>query len=186
MLMTIAELRAHVQTDETDETLEARLSALELLIRKCTNNPFQQRGSRVRADMAGGRFLSDAPVPFAPGDTVMVSESARMPGALLTVKEAGSGSFTVEEPIHEENGVLVTKVAYPMDVKLGAAGILKWQLKNEAANSGDASQKDVQSETLSRYSVTYASDATESDLDAAFGVPKKHVAFLKHHKKARF
>lgn len=186
MLMTAAEFRGYTQTEESDPVLEARLSALELLIRNYTNNPFQQREFRVRANVTGSRFCSGSPVPFAPGDTVMVSESEKMPGRLFTVKETEAFAFTVRETAWDEDHVLVTKVAYPMDVKLGAAGILKWQLKNEAANSGDSSQKDIRSETLSRYSVTYASDATESDLDAAFGVPKKYVAFLRHYKKARF
>lgn len=185
MLMTTAEFRTYVQSDELDTVLEARLSALELLIRRHTNNNFQQRGVRVRADVLEKRFLSDSPIPFAPGDTVMVSESARMPGALFTVKETGQCFFTAQETPCDEKDVLITKVAYPMDVKLGAVGILKWQMKNDAANSGDISHKNIQSESLSRYSVTYATDHTEAEIDIAFGVPKKYVAFLNHYKKAR-
>ena len=122
MLMTVEELRQYITTEETDQVLAAKLSALELTIRNYTNN-----------------------------------------------------NFTT-------NGV----VEYPEDVKLAAANILKWQLKNEAANSGDTSKKDIQSETLSRHSVTYAADATEADLSADFGVPKKLVACLKYYRKARF
>ena len=122
MLMTVEELRQYIQTEETDQVLAARLSALELTIRNYTNNTFTK------------------------------------------------------------NGV----VDYPADVKLAAANILKWQLKNEAANSGDKSQKDIQSETLSRHSVTYAADASEADISADFGVPRKLVACLKFYKKARF
>lgn len=122
MLMTVEELRNYLTTEESDEMLAARLEALELTIRKYTNNTFTK------------------------------------------------------------NGV----VEYPMDVKLGAVNILKWQLKHEAAAAGDTSKKDIQSETLSRYSVTYATDASESDIDSKFGVPKKLVAFLKLYKKARF
>ena len=122
MLMTVEELRNYLTTEESDEMLAARLEALELTIRKYTNNTFTK------------------------------------------------------------NGV----VEYPMDVKLGAVNILKWQLKHEAAAAGDTSKKDIQAETLSRYSVTYATDASESDMEAKFGVPKKLVAFLKLYKKARF
>lgn len=122
MLMTVEELRKYINTDEADEVLAARLSALELTIRNYTNNTFTK------------------------------------------------------------NGV----VEYPADVKLAAANILKWQLKNEAAAAGDTSKKDIQSETLSRYSVTYAADASEADISADFGVPKKLVACLKFYKKARF
>ena len=122
MLMTVEELRQYISTDETDEVLAAKLSALELTIRNYTNNNFTKDGV----------------------------------------------------------------VEYPADVKLAAVNILKWQLKNEAANSGDTSKKDIQSETLSRHSVTYAADATEADLSEDFGVPKKLVACLKYYKKARF
>ena len=122
MLMTVEELRKYINTEETDEVLAARLSALELTIRNYTNNTFTK------------------------------------------------------------NGV----VEYPADVKLAAVNILKWQLRNEAAAAGDKSQKDIQSETLSRHSVTYAADASEADLSADFGVPKKLVACLKLYKKARF
>ena len=122
MLMTVEELRQYISTDETDEVLAAKLSALELTIRNYTNNNFTKDGV----------------------------------------------------------------VEYPADVKLAAVNILKWQLKNEAANSGDTSKKDIQSETLSRHSVTYAADATEADLSADFGVPKKLVACLKYYRKARF
>ena len=93
----------------------------------------------------------------------------------LTIRNYTNNTFT-------KNGV----VEYPMDVKLAAVNILKWQLKNEAAAAGDTSKKDIQSETLSRYSVTYAADASESDIDAKFGVPKKLMACLKLYKKARF
>ena len=75
---------------------------------------------------------------------------------------------------------------YPMDVKIGCVDIMRWKLRNEAANSGDKSQRDVQSETISRHSVTYAADASEADMDIRLGVPKKHTAFLRPYMCARF
>ena len=105
---------------------------------------------------------------------------------LATVTESNDLTFVTDGDWADEDDVLVTKVVYPADVKIGAAKILAWQLKNEAANSGDTSKKDIQSETLSRYSVTYATDATESDIDESFGVPKKLLSFLKLYKRARF
>lgn len=186
MLMTVEELRKYIETDETDEMLKARLDALELTIRRYTNNNFQKRGFRVTADIRAGVFMSESLIPFAVGDTIMVSESDLQSDCLATVTEANDLTFMTDNEWADEDYVLVTKVEYPADVKLGAANILKWQLRNEAAASGDKSQKDIQSETLSRHSVTYATDATESDLAVDFGVPKKHVAFLKMYKKARF
>ena len=186
MLMTVEELRKYIDTDETDAILKARLDALELTIRRYCNNNFQQRGFRVTADIRAGVFMSESLIPFEVGDTIMVSESDLQSDCLATVTEVNDLTFMTDNKWADEDNVLVTKVEYPADVKLGAANILKWQLRNEAAASGDKSQKDIQSETLSRHSVTYATDATESDLAVDFGVPKKHVAFLKMYKKARF
>lgn len=186
MLMTIEELRKYIQTEETDEMLVARLSALESTIRRYTNNNFQNRGFRVTADIRAGVFMSESLVPFDVGDTIMVSESDLQSDCLATVKETNDLIFMTDSEWADDNDVLVTKVVYPIDVKLGAVNILKWQLRNEAAGSGDKAAMPIQSETLSRYSVTYATDATEADIDAAFGVPKKLTAFLKAYKRARF
>lgn len=101
--------------------------------------------------------------------------AARLEALELTIRNYTNNTFT-------KDGV----VEYPADVKLAAVNILKWQIKNEAAAAGDTSKKDIQSETLSRYSVTYATDVSESDIEAKFGVPKKLVACLKLYKKARF
>ena len=178
MLMTIEELRKYIQTEETDEVLIAKLSALELTIRRFTNNNFQNRGFRIEADIRAGIFMSESLIPFDVGDTIMVSESDLQSDCLATVTEANDLTFLTDSEWADDNNVLVTKVVYPMDVKLGAVNILKWQLRNEAAASGDKSAMPVQSETISRHSVTYATDD--------FGVPKKLVAFLKLYKKARF
>ncbi|NCE98406.1 hypothetical protein [Emergencia sp. 1XD21-10] len=186
MLMTVEELKELIQTDEPDKMLEMRLNALELTIRRYTNNNFQCRGKRVVADIRAGVFMSESLILFDVGDTIMVSESDLQSGCLAVVTEANDLTFQTDSDWANEDSVLVTKVEYPADVKLGAAKIIQWQIRNEAANSGDTKMKDIQSETLSRYSVTYASDSTESDLAVDMGVPKKLMAFLKLYKKARF
>lgn len=47
MLMTVAELRQFVNTDETDKVLEFRIQALESFICKFTNNSFVNRETGV-------------------------------------------------------------------------------------------------------------------------------------------
>ena len=42
MIMTVAELRKFIETDERDEVLEAKLQALELSIHGYTNNNFKR------------------------------------------------------------------------------------------------------------------------------------------------
>ncbi len=183
--MTVEEVRKYIQTDITDEELAVRLSALELSIRKYTNNNFQKRAVRVMADISGKEIILDTTVPFKVGDTVQISHSDLNEG-LYTVNEVKGIGFTVNEEVTEEKDIICTLVDYPLDVKMGAVNILKWQLKNEAAANGDKSAMPIQSESISRHSVTYAQDSTESDLSVDFGVPNKYLAFLKGYRKARF
>ena len=175
--MTVAELRQFVTTGEEDQALEARLQALELLIRAYTNNNFQQRGFRIEADIRGGVFMSESLIPFAVGDTVMISQSDLQSDCLCTVKEiTDDTTFTVNESCADDDCILVTKVVYPADVKLGVANMLKWQLDN-------GNKVGVASETISRHSVTYF-DMTGDN--SAAGFPKALTGFLRPYMKARF
>lgn len=177
MIMTVAELRQFVTTGEEDQALEARLQALELLIRAYTNNNFQQRGFRIEADIRGGVFMSESLIPFAVGDTVMISQSDLQSDCLCTVKEiTDDTTFTVNESCADDDCILVTKVVYPADVKLGVANMLKWQLDN-------GNKVGVASETISRHSVTYF-DMTGDN--SAVGFPKALTGFLRPYMKARF
>ena len=187
MIISVEELRKYIQTDETDEMIEERLQAIELLIREYTNNRFHQNPFvRIKADVVGGVFASES-IPFKKGDTVHVTmgDNATDCG-LYTVKEISGDTFTVNEPVEDMWSVKVTKVQYRTDVRIGVINIMKWIYRNEAASEGDKSKKDIQSETISRHSVTYVTDATETDIDEKFGVPKKKIAFLKHYVKGRF
>ena len=63
MIMTVAELRQFVTTDGIDPALlEARLQALELLIRGYTNNNFQKRPFRAVAVAVADE--GDAGLPY--------------------------------------------------------------------------------------------------------------------------
>ena len=75
----------------------------------------------------------------------------------------------------EELG-LVTKVVYPIDVKLGVVNMIKWDINNR-------DKVGVQSETLSRHSVTYFNMDGDNSL---MGYPKSLLGFLKPYIKARF
>nr|DAQ25167.1 MAG TPA: head to tail adaptor [Bacteriophage sp.] len=186
MIMSIDELRQFITTDKTDLVLDAQLQALELLIRKYTNNNFQDRNRRFKCDVSSIGLLY-ASTLFKVGDTVQLSESAFNSG-LYTIAsiDLENGCMGLNEALTDESDVLVTKIFYPMDVKMGVVDIIRWKLKNEDINSGDTSKMNIQSETLSRHSVTYVQDSSETDIDGSFGVPKKYVAFLNAYKKARF
>ena len=94
MIMTVAELRQFVTTEETDQGLEARLQALELLIRGYTNNNFQKRPFRAVAVAVadGNRLLCAATPPFKAGDTLEISEAELNPG-LVTVTAVDGQTF---------------------------------------------------------------------------------------------
>lgn len=177
MIMPVAELRQFVATDETDQALEARLQALELLIRAYTNNNFQVRAFRsVAVVMADHDLVCNGAVPFRVGDTLQITESDFMPNSLVTVESVEGNTVTVREEVFDESGVVITKVKYPADVKQGVVNMLKWQLDN-----GD--KVGVQSETISRHSVTYFD---QSAANTVMGYPVSLLGFLKPYKRARF
>lgn len=177
MIMSVAELRQFVTTDETDQALEARLQALELLIRAYTNNNFQVRAFRsVAVAMADHDLVCNGAVPFRAGDTLQITESDFMPNSLVTVASVEGNTVTVREDVYDESGVVVTKVKYPADVMQGVVNMLKWQLDN-----GD--KVGVQSETISRHSVTYFD---QSAANTAMGYPVALLGFLQPYKRARF
>lgn len=175
MIISVEELRKYITTTLEDSVLEDKLQALELLIRKYTNNNFQKRGYRRTADIISGLFICDGMTPFRVGDTIQISESSLNEG-LYTVSEVEELTFRVNEDVVNEKEVLVTKVEYPADVKMGIVAMMKWDLENR-------DKVGIQSETISRHSVTYFNmDGANSTI----GFPKSLVGFLRPYKKARF
>lgn len=185
MLISVEELKKHITTTLEDSVLEEKLQALELSIRKYTNNNFQRQAFRCTGNIASGVIEPATTRYFKAGDTIQISEAPFNEG-LYVIQDITEGIITVDKDVYDEDNVLITKIEYPFNVKMGAVDIMKWKLKNEAVNSGDTSKKEIQSETISRHSVTYAQDASESDIDVNFGVPKKYTAFLKAYRKVRF
>lgn len=161
--------------DWTDAKIERKLKAVEMAIRGYTNNNFQDRDIRRTADIVGGSFYVEALTPFDIGDTVQISETKLNKG-LFTVTSTGDSHFTVEEAVKDEKDVLVTKVHYPEDVVDCAINLLEWEL-----NHGD--KVGIQSETLSRHSVTYFN--MDGD-NSVMGYPKSLMGALKPYRKARF
>ena len=178
MILTVSELRQHITTDEEDQVLEAKLQALELLIRAYTNNNFQIRAFRAVAVAVatGNELLFNSPVPFKVGDTLQLTESEFMQDELVTVESVYDTSVTVSEELTDESGVVATKVKYPMDVKMGVINLLKWELDNRE-------KVGVASESISRHSVTYVDQTGDNTV---MGYPVALMGFLKPYRKARF
>lgn len=168
MIMTAKEFKKYVPTAAgvNDDILEGKLQAVELLIRKYTNNNFQDRSRRFRTGITGGAFTETYPY-IKEGDTVQISESKLNNGLYL---------FSDDMELLDEEYCLVTKVVYPMDVKMGVANMLKWDIENR-------DKVGIQSETISRHAVTYFN--MDGD-NSTIGYPKSLIGFLKPYKKARF
>ena len=178
MILTVAELRKYITTEDDDQMLEAKLQALELLIRAYTNNNFQVRAFRaVAVAVAEGRkLLFNSTVPFKVGDTLQITESDFMQDELVTVETVEGSSITVSGELSDESGVVVTKVKYPMDVKMGIVNLMKWELNNRE-------KVGVASESISRHSVTYVDQTGENTI---MGYPVALMGFLMPYRKARF
>lgn len=125
--------------------------------------------------MAGGMLIMDALQPFKVGDTVQVTESDFNEG-LFTVTDADDATITVNGDTFDEDDVLVTRVVYPMDVKMGVVNLMKWEMNNR-------DKVGVQSESISRHSVTYFN--MDGD-NSVMGYPKSLMGFLNPYMKARF
>jgi hypothetical protein len=159
----------------SDSKIERKLKAIEQAIRSHTHNNFQDRDCRRTAYIVGGSFYVEALTPFEVGDTVQISESGLNKG-LFTVATVYDSYFTVEEEVKDEKDVLVTKIVYPADVVECAFNLLEWELKHR-------DKVGIQSETLSRHSVTYFNMDGDNSI---MGYPKSLMGALKPYMKARF
>ena len=174
MIISVKEVKQFIQTTEPDKVLRAKLKALELLIRKHTNNNFHNRGIRFTCPVMAEKLLLTTDM-LKVGDTVQLSESIYSNGVYV-VKAIKDGFIELGKPLLDESHVLVTKVEYPVDVVMGVVNMLKWDLENR-------DKVGIQSETISRHSVTYFN--MDGD-NSTMGYPKSLLGFLKPYMKARF
>ena len=174
MIMSVKEFKELVQTDVEDAMLEAKLQALEILIRKHTNNNFQKRSIRASCQVMAEKLYTDYPY-FKVGDTIQVSESIFNDG-IYVIQSIEDHMITLDKDLLDESTALVTKVEYPVDVQMGVVNMLKWDLENRE-------KVGIQSETISRHSVTYFDMSADN---SALGYPKSLTGFLKPYMKARF
>lgn len=174
MIISVEELKERIDTNKPEAELEEMLAGIENAIRNYTNNNFQHRGFRTVGTIEEGKLYLDAAV-FKAGDTIEISESDFNAG-LYVVPEGTEGDVIALPGVVDETDVLVTKIVYPPDVKIGAVNMLKWDLENRP-------KVGVQSETLSRHSVTYYN--MDGD-NSVMGYPKSLFGFLKPYRKARF
>ena len=175
MIISVDEAKSLIDVkDWTDARILRKLKAIEEVVRSYTNNNFQNTDVRRTADIVGGSFVVTSETPFEVGDTVQISESKLNKG-LFVIETVDDYGFTVEEDVKDEKRVLVTKIFYPEDVVECALNLLEWEINNR-------SKVGVQSETLSRHSVTYFNMDGDNSL---MGYPKSLLGCLRPYRKAR-
>lgn len=175
MIMTVEELMKLPEFSSlTESDVKNRLKSVELMIRSYTHNNFQNRFVRFTAESAGN-VLAGAYAFLKVGDTVQISQSQVNDG-LYVITTLDSEGITVDAELFDSDFNLVTKVEYPEDVKTGVVELLRWQerMKDKVG---------IKSETLSRYSVTYADADVNNQI---MGYPAALLGFLKPYMKARF
>lgn len=177
MILSLEEYRAFNPADKTaDSVLVMKLKGIESAVRRYTNNNFQRRGIRLICPIAGGIIAGAKPGLIFVGDTVHITQSAYNIGT-YEVTATDDNTITVNEVLNDEAEVMVTKVVYPPDIRLGVANLLKWDyLYRDKAG--------IASESVSRHSITYG-NLNEAD-NALLGYPAGLMGFLKPHMKARF
>ncbi|RGD80349.1 hypothetical protein DXB93_15345 [Thomasclavelia ramosa] len=174
MIMTVEELKSYISTNESDEVLEGKLQALELLIRKYTNNNFQIRSIRFLVNVVDGGINLETPL-LNENDTIQISQSLYNDGVYYIKSKSGQ-NLILNDVLIIEDKILITKIKYPQDVKMGVVNMMKWELENR-------DKVGIKSETISRHSVTYFN--MDGD-DSIMGFPKSLLGFLEPYKKARF
>lgn len=156
------------------DILKMQLDSIEQMIRKYTNNNFQNRNIRFLADSVGTILNGSSPF-IAEGDTIQVSDS-RVNDGLYVITDVDEGSVTVDRPLFTADRNLVTKVEYPADVKVGVINLMKWEVTNR-------NKVGIKQETISRHSVTYFDQDSNNQV---MGYPVSLLGFLKPYMKARF
>ena len=152
--------------------LEAKLAAIESIIRDYTNNNFQQPRARIACPSLEGMLTASSPL-IRPGDTVEISESPNE--GLYTVSATTYGTILSRDLLDCPHN-LVTKVSYPPAVVDGALNMLRWDLHNR-------SKVGIKSETLSRYSVSYYDQDSNNTV---MGYPVSLLGFCDPYMKPVF
>lgn len=175
MIVNVEDVMSLPEFIGQDKTqVQKKLDALEVLIRKYTNNNFQNRHIRFSASSLGNRIMGCHPFNRV-GDTIQISESEVNDG-LYVITEIGDDFIRLDKDLFTVDHNLVTKVEYPVDVQQGIIKMLQWEIES-------MNRVGIKSETLSRHSVTYFDQDKNNQV---MGFPVSLLGFLEVYKKARF
>ena len=175
MIVKVEDLKDFPEfTGMSTEVLRLQLDSIEQMVRKYTNNNFQNRNIRFLAD-SDGTILNGSSPFLVEGDTIQVSGSGVNDG-LYVIMDTDEGFVEVDRPLFTVDRNLVTKVEYPNDVKVGVINLMKWEVTNR-------NKVGIKQESISRHSVTYFDQDSSNQV---MGYPVSLLGFLKPYMKARF
>lgn len=176
MIISVEELMRMPEFNGIDESvLKRKLNGIEDLIRAYTNNNFQNRMKRF-ATPSSSSILCDWSKLIQIGDTVQISESINNGLYVVKAIDRVNKTMTLDVDLYDAEYNLVTKVEYPDAIVDGVINLMQWEVQNR-------SKVGIQSETLSRHSVTYFAQDANNQL---MGYPVTLLGFLKPYIKARF
>lgn len=155
--------------------LTRKLNGIENLVRSYTNNNFQNRMKRFSA-ASSASILDGCSELMKVGDTVQITESINQGLYVVTAVDRTNNTMTLDADLYDAEHNLVTKIEYPAAIVDGVVNLMLWDVQNR-------DKVGVQSETLSRHSVTYFAQDASNQL---MGYPTTLLGFLKPFTKARF
>lgn len=176
MIISVAKLNTLVDCGGMiHPKMNAWLISIEQVIRKYTNNNFQNRNVRFVAASSGNQ-LNGSFSYLKPGDTIQISQSQVNDG-LYVVQDITEDHLAVNRELFDVKYNKITKIEYPEDVVQCAVDLFEWK-KEFGSKVGIKSQ----SETLSRHSesVTY-----EDSSSLYMGYPIGILKGLNHYKNVR-
>lgn len=176
MIVSVKELMEMTEfIGMSESVLERKLKAIEDLVRAYTNNNFQNRMKRFSAPSSDSLLLGWSKL-LKVGDTVQISESINNGLYVVKAIDRVNKTTTLDAELYDADFNLVTKVEYPAGIVEGVINLMRWEVQNR-------SKVGIQSETLSRHSVTYFAQDANNQL---MGYPVTLLGFLKPYIKARF
>lgn len=173
MIISIEELKTYNEfTNKSDEELTIMLNSIEELVRKYTNNNFQNRNIRFVGSSKNG-ILEQSITYLNVGDTIQISNSKYNNG--LYVIKCIDNTIILDKTLYDDRDFIVTKIEYPPSIKMGVINVMKWEVSSR-------NKVGIQSETISRHSVTYFNQNSSEQI---LGYPSSLLGFLKPYIKAR-
>lgn len=175
MIISVKELMEMPEFNgQSEKSLQRKLNGIENLIRAYTNNNFQNR--KIRFEAPSSTILHGWNNLLKVGDTVQITQSVNEGLYVISKIDRVNRTVTLDSELAETDYNLITKVEYPDAIVDGVINMMIWEVQNR-------SKIGIQSETLSRHSVTYFAQDANNQL---MGYPVTLVGFLKPYIKARF